>query len=210
MPGARGNGDGRVLRGRRNHEAVVQALLDLIGEGVLHPTAKAIAERAGLSRRCVFQHFSDMDSIYEAASEIVGQRLRPHLADVPPGAPLAERIDQLLSMRRQLLLLLDPLARASILQEHGSAQMQSNRQDLNVLMLAQCRRAFAPELAAMRPADAIVAEVAVATALSWAVWDHLRTELGYGPERIMVVMAALATGLLTERTSPADALVSPK
>jgi TetR/AcrR family transcriptional regulator of autoinduction and epiphytic fitness len=55
--------DGRVLRGERNREAIVEALLELYQEGDPQPPARAIAERAGVSLRTVFQHFNDMDTL---------------------------------------------------------------------------------------------------------------------------------------------------
>jgi TetR/AcrR family transcriptional regulator of autoinduction and epiphytic fitness len=199
-----------VLRGRRNHEAVVEALLVLIEEGELHPTAKAIAERAGLSRRCVFQHFPDMEHIYAAAGETVGRRLLPYLQEVPADAPLPERLRELLRLRRSLLLAVDPLARAGRIQEHESSQLQANRRRLNEMMRQQCRQAFAPELDRMPPVDRVVLEAALGVATSWPVWDHLRTEFGYGADRIMIVMAAIATGLLDEAASRLDVLAVPK
>ena len=41
--------DGRLARSARTRHAVVDALLDLLGEGDLRPTAARIAERAGVS-----------------------------------------------------------------------------------------------------------------------------------------------------------------
>ena len=38
--------DGRVLRGARTRESIVQALLDLLNDGVLTPTAAQIADHA--------------------------------------------------------------------------------------------------------------------------------------------------------------------
>src|ERR1700682_5362292 len=56
--------DGRVRRGARNRDAIADALLALLEEGDSHPTARAIAARAGVSVRSVFQHFEDMESLY--------------------------------------------------------------------------------------------------------------------------------------------------
>ena len=52
--------DGRLARSARTRHAVVDALLDLLGEGDLRPTAARIAERAGVSLRIVFHHFEDL------------------------------------------------------------------------------------------------------------------------------------------------------
>ena len=40
--------DGRLQRSERSRHAIVQALYDLVGEGVLQPTAQQVAETAGV------------------------------------------------------------------------------------------------------------------------------------------------------------------
>ncbi len=52
--------DGRRRRSERSREAIVQSILDLVGEQVLEPTAQQIAGRAGVDITTVFRHFSDM------------------------------------------------------------------------------------------------------------------------------------------------------
>jgi len=61
---ASGNGpDGRALRGARNRERIVEALLELVREGELLPTAEQVSQRAGVGTRTVFRHFDDMESL---------------------------------------------------------------------------------------------------------------------------------------------------
>src|ERR1043165_6133853 len=60
--------DGRTARAQRTRAAVVDALLQLINEGDLRPTAPRIAERAKVSLRSVFQHFTDLEALYAAAT----------------------------------------------------------------------------------------------------------------------------------------------
>ena len=56
--------DGRVRRGARNRDALVDALLGLLEDGIPKPTAREIAERAGVSLRTVFAHFDEVESLY--------------------------------------------------------------------------------------------------------------------------------------------------
>jgi AcrR family transcriptional regulator len=55
--------DGRVRRSERSRAAIVQALFELIGEGVLLPTADEVADRAAIGIRTVFRQFKDMDTL---------------------------------------------------------------------------------------------------------------------------------------------------
>ncbi|HRE00682.1 MAG TPA: TetR family transcriptional regulator, partial [Ilumatobacteraceae bacterium] len=61
--------DGRRGRRDRNRDAVVDALLTLYHDGVLEPSADAIAEQAGLSARSLFRYFDDLDDLQRAAVE---------------------------------------------------------------------------------------------------------------------------------------------
>src|SRR3989304_5263636 len=60
--------DGRSARAARTRDAVVEALLTLIEEGDLRPTAQRVAEHARVSLRSVFQHFRDLESLFAAAA----------------------------------------------------------------------------------------------------------------------------------------------
>ena len=211
MPGVgAGKGDGRVLRGQRNREAVVEALLGLVAEGHLNPTAKAIAERAGISRRSVFQHFADVESIYEAAGDRVGSALRPLLDPVDTSLPLAARLQALVAERRALLAMVDPIARAARLREPFSPQLQANRRHLTAMMRQQCREAFAPELADRPSADAEQVGAALAGAMSWSLYNHLCDDLGLGVEQALAVMTRLVAGVLQRGDLPLPEAAVPR
>jgi AcrR family transcriptional regulator len=61
--------DGRRLRSERSRPAIIDALLALMEEGNLVPTAQQTADRAGVGIRSVFRHFSDMESLFAAVDE---------------------------------------------------------------------------------------------------------------------------------------------
>lgn len=174
----------------------MEALLGLVAEGDLNPTAKAIAERAGISRRSVFQHFADVESIYEAAGERVGSDLHPLLDPVDTHLPLPARIQALMGLRRVLLITVDPIARAARVREPFSRQLQANRRRLSAMMREQCVRSFAPELAEHRPADAEEMGSAIAGALSWSLYDHLAIDMELGEQRALAVMGRLVAAVL--------------
>lgn len=56
--------DGRRQRSERSRQAVLAAMLELVDEGILVPTAQQVSERAGVGIRTVFRHFSDMESLF--------------------------------------------------------------------------------------------------------------------------------------------------
>ncbi|MDH4042395.1 MAG: TetR/AcrR family transcriptional regulator, partial [Gammaproteobacteria bacterium] len=64
LSGADKRPDGRLLRTERSRQLIIDALHDLINEGVLQPTAQTVAERAGVGIRTVFRHFADMETLF--------------------------------------------------------------------------------------------------------------------------------------------------
>ncbi len=197
-----------MLRGRRNREAVVEALLELVEGGDLKPTAKAIAERAGISRRSVFQHFADVESIYQAVVGKVAASVEPMLQPVDTSLPLPERMGALVARRRALFALLDPFARSARLREPFSTELAASRDRLTWRMVEQCRQAFAAEASGLEPTEAETVLLGVSVALSWAVWDYLRADVGLDEERALSTMSHMATGLLAGGDRPLTASAS--
>lgn len=56
--------DGRKHRSQKSQLRIVNAMLELVAEGNLEPSADQIADIAKVGRRSVFRHFKDMDALY--------------------------------------------------------------------------------------------------------------------------------------------------
>jgi AcrR family transcriptional regulator len=68
------------LRRRRTvttRKKIADALLALINEGVVRPTAEQVASRAGVGLRTVFRHFEDMETLYREVVRDVDQMILP-------------------------------------------------------------------------------------------------------------------------------------
>ena len=75
--------DGRFERSRRTRTAVIDALLELQAEGELSPSAKRVAEQAGVSPRTMYLHFADMEALFVE----VGDRFLARLAGIGEPVP---------------------------------------------------------------------------------------------------------------------------
>ena len=84
--------DGRRQRSERSRQAIITALLDLIGEGVLIPTAQQVSERAGVGIRTVFRHFSDMETLFGIADQINREKFEGLFAGGDRDGALEERL----------------------------------------------------------------------------------------------------------------------
>ena len=94
--------DGRIVRGLRTRQALIQATLDLIQAGDVEPTSAAIATIAGVSSRALFQHFTNLADLYAAAFDLAVSRAFERSRPVDSEASLTNRIELLVSDRSEL------------------------------------------------------------------------------------------------------------
>jgi AcrR family transcriptional regulator len=94
--------DGRIVRGLRTRQSLIQATLDLIQAGDVEPTSAAIATIAGVSSRALFQHFTSLAELYAAAFDLAVSRAFDRTRPVTTDAPLSSRIEFLVSDRSEL------------------------------------------------------------------------------------------------------------
>jgi AcrR family transcriptional regulator len=94
--------DGRIVRGLRTRQGLIQATLDLIQAGDVEPTSAAIATIAGVSSRALFQHFANLADLYAAAFDLAVARAFDGSQTIDTAASLSNRIDLLVSDRSEL------------------------------------------------------------------------------------------------------------
>jgi AcrR family transcriptional regulator len=139
--------DGRRLRREQNREAVIDALIELFGEGLYQPSSAEIAERAGISPRSLFRYFDDVDDLNRAAVE---RHLNSHRAlfeiDIDPDAPTETKIEQFVDARVQLHEAVAPAARAARLVAHRRELIGAQLYETRLFMRTQVHRTFAREL----------------------------------------------------------------
>lgn len=180
--------DGRVRRGQRTKEAVVEAFLSLIEDGDPQPKARAIAARAGVSLRSVWQHFEDLETLYLAAGRREMEKVGPMMAIVDPSLPTAERVATFVTRRVEALEAMAPVARAARLREPFSRQLQTNRDQLKKRYRDWIEETFAPELTDLSPERHLDVVEAILSAGSFSAWFALRDEQGLAVERARAVL----------------------
>ena len=186
--------DGRAARAIRTRTAIVDALLDLLHEGDLQPTATRIADRAGISLRLIYHHFGYLESLFRSAADREAERLSEHVEPVDPHLPLDARIDALVAQRSQLLEWITPVRSASLLQEPFSEGLRAARDALVGLGEQQVFDVFATELAALAPKRRALVSSALGSVLSWGLWNDLRTSgrsIDESTAAVRVTVAAL-------------------
>ena len=188
--------DGRVARSHRTRLAIIDALRAHHRDGNLVPTTAQVAERAGVSRRTVWQHFADLETLFAEAGRRDVEIALSLVEPVDPDEPLATRIALFTSQRSRLLEEMTPSWRAARIQEPFSAQIRENKARMIALGRKDLQHAFAPELRRLKGKRRAQVENAAMVATMWPAWESLRTELGCSPSEARAVMASMLTGLL--------------
>jgi AcrR family transcriptional regulator len=193
---AKGARDGRTVRAERTRQALVDALLGLLNEGDLRPTAERIAERAGVSERSLFQHFAGRDAMAQAVAIEQYHRIASTLEPVDVELPLPERIDAFVAERARLLEAISPVRRAALLLEPDSATVSGWLRSARRQKAAEVERVFGSELDGREPEARAVLLAALVAASAWTSWEALRRHQGLSAERARAAMRATLAGLL--------------
>ena len=189
--------DGRTARAARTRRLVVEAVISLVEQGDLEPTAQEVADRAGVSLRTVFHHFQSMELVFAECWHVQVERHWSHLVPVAAVGSLAVRIEATVQQRAELFESIAGPRRAAAVWAHRSEVLarglQRSRRSLRDLLA----ETFAPELGHDHEREVLLDALDVATCFE--AWEVLRRERGR-PEAAAVVRRSLHA-LLTDRSA---------
>ncbi|MDP9335883.1 MAG: TetR/AcrR family transcriptional regulator [Actinomycetota bacterium] len=166
--------DGRAARSAKTRDAIADALLDLLADGRLRPTAREIAERAAVSVRSVYVHFDDLEDLFCVAAKRHFARVAPMLGPAPATGALSERADALVRQRIRLYAQAGAVARATRLHAAFSPTLARILREAQARSRADLERLFAKELHTLSPAHR-TSTLAVLDVLTGPdAWETLR------------------------------------
>ena len=173
--------DGRVKRGARNRELILDALFALVEAGELQPTAEQVAQQAGVGTRTVFRHFADMESLYAELSARVEKEIRPLRGGRLSSGDLASRVASLVDQRVLIFERISPFMLSGQSLRHGSRFLQESHARFCGALRSDLEKGFAPELTGARgPSPLLDALDLVA---SFEAWHRLRSDQGLSRAR---------------------------
>jgi len=191
--------DGRRARGERARTAVVDAILDLLQEGDLKPTAERVAERAGVSLRLVFHHFADFEALYAAAADRQFERLRPLIKPIPSAGVFEHRLETFLRQRVRVWERIAPIRRASLLLEPFSKELSRRLDAARTSAREEAAAVFRREIENFPRAAHAEVVAALDAASAWQTWEVLRRHQHLSIESARRVTARIITALLNSR-----------
>ncbi len=187
--------DGRVRRGARNRAYIMDAIFELVREGVPLPTAEQVAQRAGVGTRTVFRHYDDMESLFvEMQSRLEGE-VRPLLEGPAIEGPIEERVRQLVARRARIFERIAPFRRSANVQRIRSPLFQEGDAELDRELRVQLREVLAAEI----PSLDEDAREALEMATSFEAWDRLRNAQRLGRERAQRVIEGAILAMLRSK-----------
>jgi TetR/AcrR family transcriptional regulator, regulator of autoinduction and epiphytic fitness len=202
--------DGRTARGRRTREAVVEAVIALLNEGDVRPTAARVAERAGVSLRSVFQHFADLEDLFATVADrqfAVFQGI-PALPEATE--PLEQRIEGFIERRTLVLERITPVRRAAVLQAPFSAVVRERLDRVRRAGIGEVERVFATELSALREPLRAELVAALHASTAWTNWENLRAEQGLSVDDARRSYGRILRALLNEVAALAADAAEPE
>jgi AcrR family transcriptional regulator len=200
--------DGRRLRGQRTQTKVLEALLELVAEGEMRPTAQAVSNRAGVSLRTVYHHFEDVEDVRRRALDLQRSRYQAGFRSIDPGLPVEERIETFCRQVRRLFEAITPIRRSMLADDPISEELREGRRRARDLRIAQLSATF-PELGERtRAAKDLLAALDVVTA--WPTWNYQRETLQRSAAASESIMAAMMAALLAGPSTKREARKSVK
>jgi AcrR family transcriptional regulator len=164
--------DGRRRRSENSRNRIVAAMIELVAEGRITPSAEEVASRAGVGLRTVFRHFNDMESLYAALTDSLAEHYEMWLIPFESAdwqGQLVEVIERRTATYERLL----PFKRAGDAHRHMSPAIQVEHARI-LAMMRQRLRSFLPTAIT----DDDVRFETIDLMLSFEAWQRLRDEQG--------------------------------
>jgi len=163
--------DGRHRRSQQSRQRIIDAIVELIHDGVLEPTAEQVSDRAGLAMRTVFRHFNDMDSLYREISRRMYARVLSIAADGHEADDWQTALAQLVDRRAKVYEELMPMRMSANALRHRSAFLQEEHRRFTRLARDMLRQVLPREVAQ----DRMCFETLDAL-LSFEMWIRVRRD----------------------------------
>lgn len=183
--------DGRRRRSQDSRARIVQAMLDLVREGDISPSAELVATRADVGLRTVFRHFKDLESLYLEMSAVIEAELMSLVHTPFKGATWRDRVLELVERRGWAYERIAPFKHASEVHRHQSPTLALD----NAKFVAGARDILRRELPASLAGDRDLFE-AIDLLLSFDAWRRLRQDQQLGPRDATEVLQTSIQALL--------------
>jgi len=183
--------DGRRHRSQTSQTLIVNAMLELVAQGHLEPSADQIAEIAKVGRRSVFRHFKDMDSLYREMNASITATVGLALDQPFQATEWRGKVLELVDRRAAVFEKLKPFMLSAQVHMHRSPFLRS----AHVQFVRQARELLVKHLPKEAMGDATLVE-ALDMLLTFGTWWRLRDVQGLSVAKAKLVLRRAIQALL--------------
>ncbi len=185
--------DGRRLRSEDSKRKIVAAMLELVREGRIAPTAEEVASRASVGLRTVFRRFKDMESLYAEMSVAISDKVAPIVDEELAHEVWWKNFAQLLDRRLRVYEIIMPYRIAADALRFQSDVLHSHHSDI----VRQERERLVSVLPGFVTEDAVKID-ALEAVLSFDMWNQLRNDQKLNVSQASDVVYRIVSELLPE------------
>ena len=182
--------DGRRRRSKDSRDKMVAAMIELVREGAIMPSAEQVATRAQVGLRTVFRQYKDMETLYAAMLGGLSQYYEGW-ADPLTAPDWQGQLVELMERRVATFERLLPFKRAGDAHRHMSPSIEAENVRMLALMRARLRSLVPEEV------DAVTFETLDLLG-SFAAWQRLRSEQNLSVEQAREVVLGYVARLIDE------------
>ncbi len=186
--------DGRKLRSEDSKRRIVSAMLELVREGRMAPTAEEVAKRAEVGLRTVFRRFKDMESLYAEMAVAINDKVESIIGNPPTGADWQGNLRQMVNRRIKVYEVIMPYRVAAEALKFQSSVLLNRHIEIVREERERLRTLLPEELLTDRPLIE-----GLEAALSFDMWNQLRNDQRLSALDAGAVVSRIVDSLLTSQ-----------
>ena len=183
--------DGRKLRSEDSKRRIVSAMLELVREGRMAPTAEEVANRAEVGLRTVFRRFKDMESLYAEMSVAINEKVNSIIDGSTDAHNWQENLKQMVNRRLRVYEVIMPYRVAAEALKFQSTVLLNRHMDI----VREERRRLVDLLPKGLLNDRPLIE-GLEAALSFDMWSQLRNDQRLSAQEAGAVVLRIVESLI--------------
>ena len=183
--------DGRKLQSEDSKRRIVSAMLELVREGRMAPTAEEVANRAEVGLRTVFRRFKDMESLYAEMSVAINEKVNSIIDGSTDAHNWQENLKQMVNRRLRVYEVIMPYRVAAEALKFQSTVLLSRHMDI----VREERRRLVDLLPKGLLNDRPLIE-GLEAALSFDMWSQLRNDQRLSAQEAGAVVLRIVESLI--------------
>ena len=188
--------DGRKLRSEDSKRRIVSAMLQLVREGRMAPTAEEVAKRAEVGLRTVFRRFKDMESLYAEMSVAINEKVDSIVDSSLDSNDWRENLAGMVDRRLQVYEVIMPYRVAAEALKFQSTVLLNRHMEI----VREERQRLLTLLPESLLDDRPLIE-GLEAALSFDMWNQLRNDQRPNAEEAGAVVSRIVGSLLNDANS---------